>query len=124
MDITTKIKTFEDACEALGLDSQLEIPYPHPASDRQKGINAAAKLFIIAEALNEGWKPNWEDWDEYKYYPWFNMSAGGSGFSFLVYGYDDSLSDVGSRLVFRSRELAEYAGETFLDIYRDWMLFG
>jgi len=127
MSITTKIKSFEDACAALGLDPQQEIPYPQPASGRQRGINASAKLFIIAEALNEGWKPNWYNWDEYKYYPWFDLStekkrendgpAGGSGFSFHGYVFVRSGSRVGSRLVFRTRELAEFAGKQFIDIY-------
>ena len=34
---------------------------------------AYKKLEIIAKALNFGWCPNWADFDECKYYPWFDI---------------------------------------------------
>ncbi|MCF0070250.1 hypothetical protein LZD49_07190 [Dyadobacter sp. CY261] len=118
--ITDRVKSYEDACEVLGLK-------PKTINDYDGAVAEFAfhKLERIAKALNEGWKPNWDNSSEWKYYPWFDMrstSAGGSGFSFSDGVYGNSRSRVGSRLVFRSRELAEYAGETFLDIYRDWMV--
>jgi hypothetical protein len=58
-----KIKTFEDACKALKINFT-------PAADLTKDELAYMKLKIIAKALNEGWVPNWNNWDEWKYYPW------------------------------------------------------
>lgn len=128
--ITDQIKSFEDACTALNLNSAEEIPFAQPKNRDQKAVNAAAKIFIIAKALNERWVPDWYNWDEYKYYPWFDMSpekddeeetaVGGSGFSFV--DCDSGDSSVGSRLVFKTRDLARYAGTQFLDIYRDLMI--
>ena len=127
MKITDKIKSFENACAALGLNPAEELPYESPKNGRQLAANAFVKCTIIAEALNEGWKPDWSNWNQTKYYPWFDMhsenAAGGSGFSFGGYGAGTSISRVGSRLVFKSRELAEYAGKTFLAEYKDWMTF-
>ena len=72
-NITDRVKSFEDACQVLGISTNVPevkgLPRKH-----QKAIIANYKLIVIAEALNEGWKPNWQDSDEYKYYPWFDMS--------------------------------------------------
>jgi hypothetical protein len=126
MKITEKVKSFEDACQLQGLDAAVEIPFAEPKNDRQKALNAFAKLAIITPALNEDWVPNWDNRNEYKYSPWFDMrseSAGGSGlgFSFCDFAFDLSHTYVGSRLVFKSRELARYAGTQFVQIYKDMM---
>lgn len=80
-NITDRVKSFEDACQVLGISTNVPevkgLPRKH-----QKAIIANYKLIVIAEALNEGWKPNWQDSDEYKYYPWFDMSnPAGVGYS-------------------------------------------
>ena len=122
MNITDKVKSFEDACKVLGIETKLPevsmLPINH-----QKATIAHYKLVIIAEALNEGWKPNWDNWDEIKYHPWFDMegSSSGSGFAFGGYGSWVADSYVGSRLCFKSRELAEYAGKQFTEIYKEYM---
>jgi len=124
MNTTSNIKTFEDACKALNLDSEKVLPdFSLFPEKHQKAMTAHAKLVIIAEALNDGWTPDWvnREWD--KYYPWFNMGgSSGSGFSFI--GCDDwfSLSGSGSRLCFKSRYLAQYAGEQFLELFKDYFL--
>jgi hypothetical protein len=123
MNITEKIKSFEDACQLLGIDAVLPQVEMLP-ENQQKAILAHYKLMIIAEALNEGWKPNWDNYDEYKYYPWFDMegSSSGSGFSFCDCDGWITGSSVGSRLCFKSRELAKYIGETFVDLYREYFV--
>lgn len=119
-----KIKTFEDACKALNLNSTAVIPdFSAFPETHQKSMIAHSKLIIIAEALNEGWKPDWSDSDQYKYYPWFDMEESASGgFSSHVCAADWTSSIVGSRLSFKSRELAEYAGTQFLDLYKDYFV--
>ena len=106
-----EIKSFEDACKKLGIEATLPDVSMLP-SDQQKAIIAHYKLVIIAQALNEGWKPNWNNFNEYKYCAWFDMSAP-SGFAFDDCACWLSISLVGSRLCFKSRELAKYAGEGY-----------
>ena len=122
MNITEKVKSFEDACAVLGIVSAL--PNLTGISEKhQKAILAHYKLVIIAEALNEGWIPNWDNDDEWKYYPWFVMgSASGVGFSYHDCGTWRSASSVGSRLCFKSRDLARYAGEHFEELYKDYFV--
>jgi hypothetical protein len=117
-----KIKTFADACKALKLDpKKLPIVTGIPAKDR-KAIIAHYKLVIIARALNAGWKPNWKDGNEPKFYAWFWMDKAGSGFSYDGCGRTYSGSAVGSRLCFKSADLADYAGKQFKSLYKDYFL--
>ncbi len=118
--IMDRVKTFEDACQVLGID-QSELTVSGVLEEDFESISAYAKLIIINKALNEGWKPNWADDNEYKYYPWFDMSSG-SGLRFHDFVYLYSYSDVGSRLCFKSSELAEFEGKQFLDIYTDFFI--
>ena len=77
---------------------------------------------LLTKSLNEGWEPDWDNSSERKYFPWFNMSSSGSGFSFCVCDDWGTHSSVGSRLCFKSSELAKYAGTQFTDIYKEYML--
>ena len=78
-------------------------------------------LKLIAITLNEGWTPDWNNDNQYKYYPWFYM-GGSSGFRCSGCGDWRSGSDVGSRLCFKTRELAEYAANQFTETYKQFML--
>lgn len=68
-DITNRVKSYADACKVLGIEPMDE------DSMKAQGFRpdeiARRQLETITEALNEGWKPNWADTDEYKYYPYF-----------------------------------------------------
>lgn len=121
-NITDRVKSFEDACQVLGISTNVPevkgLPRKH-----QKAIIANYKLITIAEALNEGWKPNWQDSDEYKYYPWFDMSnPAGVGFSFTASAASYTTAHFGSRLCLKNRELAIYFGQTFTDLFNDSLL--
>ena len=121
-NITDRVKSFEDACQVLGISTNVPevkgLPRKH-----QKAIIANYKLIVIAEALNEGWKPNWQDSDEYKYYPWFDMSnPAGVGYSHTYHTASHTAADVGSRLCLKNRELAIYFGQTFTDLFNDSLL--
>lgn len=121
-NITDRVKSFEDACQVLGISTNVPevkgLPRKH-----QKAIIANYKLIVIAEALNEGWKPNWQDSDEYKYYPWFDMSnPAGVGFSSTYTSASLTGANFGSRLCLKNRELAIYFGQTFTDLFNDSLL--
>lgn len=129
----TLISTFEEACAKEGLDPVKCLPdvSNSPESDRP-AIIGNAKLFIIARVLNRHsdgskYQPDWNDGNEYKYYPYFDMEVDDnnpSGFRFGASYYDwtAASSTGGSRLCFRTRLLSDYAGKTFESIYRDIMV--
>lgn len=148
-DIKERVKTFDDAVAILGNDNQAVIDY-YAIADKTctEDILAFAKLRVIAEALNEGWKPKF-DGDECRYYPWFyiytkeeyekldedekkacrvvgrsnsNSNAyGGLVYANAVYASSNSYSTLGSRLAFKTRELGEYCGKQFIDIWEKFL---
>ena len=121
----TKIKTFEDACLVLELDAKNVIPdfSFFPKNDIQPMIDHA-KLVIINQAINgKDYIPDWSNSNEIKYYPWFIMgSSSGVGFAFGAYDSWLSHSHVGSRLCFKTREKALYAGKQFEDLYKSYFV--
>lgn len=110
-----KIKTFEDALKVTGranVPEFLELP-----EDLREYFKAKYKAIVITEALNKGWKADWEDENQKKYFPWFYQSSSGLAFHATTYGYSDAYTGDASRLCFKTAALAEYAGRTFIDIY-------
>ena len=127
-DITNRVKSYADACKVLGIEPMDE------DSMKAQGFRpdeiARRQLETITEALNEGWKPNWADDDEYKYYPYFYIEVSEVQTEDDTYGANAGLScanasnaatgttaNIGSRLCFHDRETARYAGRTFTDLY-------
>ena len=120
MDIKDKVKSFEDACKVLDITPSVPVVTGIPEK-YQKPLIANYQLMVIAEALNEGWTPDWSNGEWDKWYPWFDMdnSSSAGRFSFNDSDYLRSYSYVGSRLCFKSEELADYAGTQFLELYRE-----
>lgn len=149
--VTERIKTFEDACNALGYEHPIVTQYrltagAYEGDPMTEDFIAYLKLRIIVAALNEGWEPKF-DKSEYRYYPWFYLytkeeydkldddekgrcvlrsgfsTVSSSGFVFCGAAYAASYShtNVGSRLAFRTRELAVYAGRQFIEEWADFM---
>ena len=139
-NVMERIKTFEDAVAELSnramngdkdagklLDEWKIIIF----SADSKDLLAYLKLRIITYALNEGWKPKFEV-NERRSYPWFQLktSHGGNNayagyglvYVYAYYAFSSSGTFYGSRLVFKSKELAEYAGKQFTEIYADFIL--
>ena len=149
--VTERIKTLEDACNALGDEHPIVTQYrltagAYKGDPMTEDFIAYLKLRIIAAALNEGWEPQFTE-DEYRYFPWYNFytkeeydkldddekgrcvlrsgnyTSSGNGFVSCVASSDASYSNAyyGSRLAFRTRELAAYAGRQFIEEWADFM---
>lgn len=148
-DIKERIKTFEDARSELGSAHPLVEEY-ETITCRCGGLSddilAYMKLRIIAAALNEGWEPQFTE-DEWRYFPWFVLytqkeidemdeeqksrvvyrsyghAYANGGVAYASTNYDSSVSYafIGSRLAFKSSELAKYAGEQFVEIWADYV---
>lgn len=147
--VTERIKTFEDAREALGDEHPLVKEYWGVVNvdlDITQDLIAYLKLRIIVAALNEGWEPKFEK-GEYRYFPRFYFYTKEEydklddevkgrcvlrsgyytnsyyGFDLTITYHDASYSFTcfGSRLAFRTRELAAYAGRQFIEEWADFM---
>lgn len=118
-NIKERIKDFSDVLEVLGIDTD---DFEDGVEGLEEDEVAYRQIKLIVKALNEGWIPDWTNSSEAKYFPWFKMgSSSGSGFSYLDCDYWATFAGVGSRLCFKSRELAEYAGKQFTEIYKKYM---
>ena len=117
-DIKQRVTCLDDALRELGKD---KLDFEASCVGLSEDEVAYKMLKVIAAALNEGWTPDWsnEEWD--KWHPWFDMDASSSAGRFSFYDSDNlrSNSYVGSRLCFKSEELADYAGTQFLELYRE-----
>ena len=124
-DVTKRIKTVEDACNELGekhplvTQYRLSVAAAYIGDPMTEDFIAFLKLRIIAAALNEGWEPTF-DKDEERWYPWFKIKQGGLVCAYANYAGSNSFTNSGVRLVFKSKELAEYAGKQFIDSYKDF----
>ena len=112
------IKTFEDACEELNID-------PHDVFNSKDLPDEIAyrKLKVIIKAVNQGWTPNWNNTDQYKWSPWFKFFSSGFGFSYSDCTYDNSATDVGSRLCTDSSDKALYIAKQFKAEYQEYFLY-
>ncbi|MDR2009922.1 MAG: hypothetical protein LBQ22_05525 [Bacteroidales bacterium] len=121
-DIRKRIKTYPDACEFLKVEPIVDEVLLKLGFTKDE--IAYRKLKTIAKALNEGWEPDWTNSNEYKYWPWFIYNGASAGFGFAHANYSASYTGtgIGSRLCFKTRELAAYAGKTFEDLYNDFFL--
>nr|DAE73984.1 MAG TPA: hypothetical protein [Caudoviricetes sp.] len=152
-NITDRIKNFDDAYQELGSNHPLCLEYEKArlAGIAKDGSDLAAylKLRIVVAALNEGWEPQFTE-DEYRYFPWFYFytkkeweelseedkcrvvgrslsyanASGGLVFACSGHASSYAYSYGGSRLAFRTRELAEYAGKQFIELYADYCVGG
>jgi hypothetical protein len=119
----TTIKTFEDACKKVNTDPAKLPDVSGILEEFAKPIIAAYKLLIIYKAINNEWKPDWSNWDQYKYYPWFEVLSSGFGFSFSGFSYGSTYSSVGSRLCTDTWEKALYIAEQFKAEYQEYFLY-
>lgn len=117
------IKTFEDACAHLNIDS-INVPELSMIPEEfRKPLIAAYKLMVIYKAINNGWVPDWSNDEQRKWFPWFGVLSSGSGFSSAGSYYDYVFTYVGSRLCTDTSEKAEYIASQFEAEYVDYFLY-
>lgn len=84
MNTEKKIASYEDACRVLNIQPiNKEVFNIFPKED-QRSMLAYHKLTVITRALNNGWKPNWDDQNEWKYYPLFRYVNAGLSFAYTA----------------------------------------
>lgn len=123
MNTEKKIASYEDACRVLNIQPINEEVFNIFPKEDQRSMLAYHKLTVITRALNNGWKPNWDDQNEWKYYPLFRYVNAGLSCATTSAAASNALASLGSRLCFPTSALAKYAAEHFADLYRDYYCF-
>lgn len=139
-DVNERITDFESARQALGRKpntgfhvvkeklSESDLPLKGVARlvedinpRHLEALIALNKLFTIAEAWNEedGFVPDFSDWGQNKWFPWFVYDKDAAGFMYAnVYNAPAGVdANFGSRLCFKTPERAEQFGKQFADLY-------
>lgn len=110
MNTEKKIASYEDACRVLNIQPINEEVFNIFPKEDQRSMLAYHKLTVITRALNNGWKPNWDDQNEWKYYPLFRYVNAGLSYGLrgcvyeCVFRLSALLSHVRAREI-RSRTL-------------------
>lgn len=123
MNTEKKIASYEDACRVLNIQPINEEVFNIFPKEDQRSMLAYHKLTVITRALNNGWKPNWDDQNEWKYYPLFRYVNAGLSCANAYNTATNTIARIGSRLCFPTSALAKYAAEHFADLYRDYYCF-
>lgn len=123
--------------------------YVEEEVEKAQDLIAFLKLRIVCAALNEGWEPQFTK-DEWRWYPWHYLwtaeeladkdedwkrshalidtgdyqQEGFAGFASAFSSCAPSvpLTDVGSRLCFKSEALSDYCGTQFIRLWADFKL--
>ena len=86
-----------------------------------EALVALNRLFTIAEAWNkaDGFVPDFSDWNQAKYYPWFKYDKYAAGFvcTYTNYSSSGASATFGSRLCFKSSARAAQFGKQFEELY-------
>lgn len=149
--ITERVKTFGDAFKILGDEHPLAVQYnliikASKGGDLTDDLIAYLQLSIICTALNEGWDPTLNK-DEPRFYPYFSiytkeeydnldeddkeysvplqLNSNTSGY--LVYATAYYVAEVsgpylGATMALKTRELADYCGKQFADIWAKFLV--
>ena len=114
--ITDRIKTYEDACSELGEKSLDEKALKENGFTDVEIIRR--KIETITRAYNEGWEADYSNSDQKKWRVWIKgLSSGGFVFGVTYCNCSDAAAGYGSRLCFKSEELAKDAWEKFSSYY-------
>lgn len=139
-DVNEVITDFESARRALGFNSNSDftvVKRSHYENTIQlkdvtrlvneiapkhlEALIALNELFTIAEAWNkeDRFVPDFSDWNQYKWYPWFKYDKGVAGFVCAATHNTPvcASASFGSRLCFKTRERATQFGKQFAELY-------
>ena len=139
-DVNERITDFESARQALGRKpntgfhvvkeklSESDLPLESVARlvedispKHIEALIALNKLLTIAQAWNkeDGFVPDFSDWEQDKWFPWFVYDKDAAGFVF-AYTYSTptvASTLISSRLCFKTLKRAEQFGEQFANLY-------
>ena len=139
-EVNEVITDFESARKALGFKPNMDFTVTQNVVSRNavrlenvtrlvqslnpshiEALIALNELFTIAQAWNkeDGFVPDFSDWEQDKWFPWFVYDKDAAGF---VYAYTNAAptgadATIGSRLCFKSSARAAQFGKQFADLF-------
>lgn len=144
-EVNEVITDFESARKALGFKPNMDFTVTQKVVSRNavrledvtrlvqslnpnniEALIALNKLFTIAQAWNkeDGFVPDFSDWYQDKWFPWFDYDKDAAGFVCAGTYNAPTGADVtiSSRLCFKSSARAAQFGKQFIDLYNKFFL--
>lgn len=84
-----------------------------------EALDTLNKLFTIAQAWNlmDGFVPDFSNWEQEKWFPWFRYDDDIAKFVYEVTNHTDASGSFGTRICFKTSERAAQFGKQFADLY-------
>lgn len=122
----TEITTVEAAFTKMNLDINVKPTVEGLPSNFSNALDKVYQLMVVSYAMREGWEPDYNNDNQYKYEPWFDLETwdnNPSGFRFNVSGYTRTCthSVLGPLLCQESREKSDFLGKTFVELFKEAM---
>lgn len=111
----------KDAFKRLEMDPAV-MPDLSMLPERFSFLAVVFILSVIIEAVNNGWKADYSNPNQKKYFPWSWVSSSGLDFSDSRYYYDDAYASVGFPLLLGTPEQARYVLDQFPELWKVWLL--
>lgn len=124
INLIEKIKTWKDVLKyAKEKGYTFNLPYPEKTKVKEEiSLNALCKIHLLAKVFNENWVADFNNSNQYKYYPWFEKKSSGWVFDVADYLRSNS-SGWGSFSYFKNSDIVNYIGnnQEFINIYNEYL---
>ncbi len=110
-----RVKNYSGLCKEFEIKELKEKDFLFlPKEQRSKAL-AFHQIKTLEKIFNGDWIPNWSNYSEYKWYPYFNVNSSGGlvffGSGIYGAGFDERVG------FYKSEEISDFIGTHFVDIY-------
>lgn len=118
--IMERVKSWQDILEISGET----LTIPNPVTDRQIALNAMDMMLIARDVISEGWEADYSDKNQPKWEVVYKWDDAISGFGFSVSNSNcwGTLTYVGARLVFETKEKALFFATIMMEYINQFLI--
>lgn len=122
------INNYDDVCNFHGITADTLPGVDNLPEDDREAVIGFYKAMKTAQAINGNHKFDWNNWNEKKHVPVFDMEETEENpsafvFSYSVYDFTRTLTGVGSRLSYLTAEKAKHGAIIACDFYKAFMTY-
>jgi len=108
-------KAFKDACKKTGRPESIDLS-SMPEDMRDQAM-AQYMLMVITEAKNDGWKADWTNSDQRKWFPYFWFSPSVVRFCNSTGNYSNANAGRAARLCLKDEATSDALGTELTELY-------
>lgn len=112
--------SWESLLKHLGKKESEMLPYKLPKTNLEISVNSYIKLCTIIEFLNDGWICDFNDSNQYKYYPYFIFEKSSWQLRGVYYLYANS-HGFSALAYLKNEKLARFMGTNYIKEYSEFL---